>query len=139
MGKMFVIKPGNTYSYYADADNPWEYMWFSFDGELARIFDQCEDVIKITDDSVFYDMLKAKGNIPNMDQKVSRPRIKELFLNSMNRRNSKCFLLSGMTMALLIPVTPLKIYYISLSTLSLILSIICLTKRGKPPKKNLFD
>ena len=58
-GEIFIIKPDNVYTYIADKNDPWEYMWFSFDGELADIFSKCEDVIKITDDSVFYDMLKA--------------------------------------------------------------------------------
>lgn len=57
-GEIFIIKPGNVYSYIADTDTPWEYMWFSFDGELASIFEKCDDVIKIADDTVFYDMLR---------------------------------------------------------------------------------
>lgn len=57
-GEIFIIKPGNVYSYTADKDTPWEYMWFSFDGELASVFEKCEDTIKIADDTVLYDMLK---------------------------------------------------------------------------------
>lgn len=57
-GEIFIIKPDNVYSYIADADTPWEYMWFSFDGELAGVFEKCDDVIKIADDTILYDMLR---------------------------------------------------------------------------------
>lgn len=60
-GEIFIIKPENVYSYIADKSEPWEYMWFSFDGELANTFDYCEDVIKIKNDTVLYDMLRAKS------------------------------------------------------------------------------
>ena len=43
-GEMFIIKPSNVYTYTADCDNPWEYMWFSFGGELASFFETVDDV-----------------------------------------------------------------------------------------------
>lgn len=58
-GEIFIIKPENAYTYIADKNSPWEYMWFSFDGELADAFKNCEDVIKIGDDTVLRDMLKT--------------------------------------------------------------------------------
>ena len=59
MGKMFVIKPGNTYSYYADADNPWEYMWFICNGEIASMAEDLPDVMMV-DGEIFMEMLRAK-------------------------------------------------------------------------------
>lgn len=34
-GQMFMIKPGETVVYYADAENPWSYCWLGFDGAGA--------------------------------------------------------------------------------------------------------
>lgn len=58
-GEIFVIKPGSVCSYKADMDTPWEYMWFSFDGEIAEAFEKCDDVMKIADDTILFDMLDA--------------------------------------------------------------------------------
>lgn len=56
-GEIFIIKPGSVYSYKADKSTPWEYMWFSFDGEIAEAFEKCDEVMKITDDTILFEML----------------------------------------------------------------------------------
>lgn len=58
-GELFIIKPDNVYEYTADNENPWEYMWFSFDGELSSIFEKLDDVVKIQS-NIFSEMLEAK-------------------------------------------------------------------------------
>lgn len=55
-GEIFIIKPENTYEYTADEENPWEYIWFSFDGELSSLFENLDDIIKV-DSSAVLDML----------------------------------------------------------------------------------
>ena len=35
---MFIIKPGETVVYYADAENPWSYCWLAFDGRSASYY-----------------------------------------------------------------------------------------------------
>lgn len=57
-GEFFIIKPGNEYNYIADEYNPWDYIWFSFDGELASIFESCDNVMK-ADGTVIFEMLEA--------------------------------------------------------------------------------
>lgn len=38
----FMIKPGENTCYIADRDDPWEYMWFAFDGsEVVTILQNC--------------------------------------------------------------------------------------------------
>lgn len=65
-GEMFIIKPENIYTYSADEDNPWEYIWLSFDGELSSMFDTLDDVMKI-DGEIFSEMLLA-GKLKNTQQ-----------------------------------------------------------------------
>lgn len=35
-GQMFFIPPGEKMRYFPDEDSPWEYVWFSLTGEMAR-------------------------------------------------------------------------------------------------------
>lgn len=37
-GQMFMIRPEETVTYYADEDNPWSYCWLAFDGEKADYY-----------------------------------------------------------------------------------------------------
>lgn len=57
-GEAFIIKPGNTYTYTADEFNPWEYVWFSFNGEIASMFENIGDIIPSNRDIVL-DMLEV--------------------------------------------------------------------------------
>lgn len=42
-GGLFLICPGDVTFYEADPDDPWEYAWFSFDGDsAASILEQCQ-------------------------------------------------------------------------------------------------
>lgn len=58
-GEMFIIKPDNSYTYVADKEDPWEYIWFSFDGILASIFDKLDDCVKYSG-GIVTEMLDAK-------------------------------------------------------------------------------
>ena len=37
-GELFIIRPGETTTYLADGNTPWEYSWVAFGGELADLF-----------------------------------------------------------------------------------------------------
>ncbi len=37
-GELFIIRPGEITTYIADGNDPWEYAWIAFGGELADIF-----------------------------------------------------------------------------------------------------
>lgn len=61
-GEIFIIKPDSVYSYTADMDDPWEYIWFGFNGKLAEVyFKDADDIMKVNDDSVIIDMLSARN------------------------------------------------------------------------------
>lgn len=61
-GEIFIIKPDGVYSYFADTDHPWEYIWFGFNGKLAEVyFKDAEDIMKVTDDGIILDMLTARN------------------------------------------------------------------------------
>lgn len=58
-GQMFIIKPDNTYTYTADEKDPWEYMWFSFKGDIAAMFEALPDVMPV-ESTVITQMLRAE-------------------------------------------------------------------------------
>lgn len=58
-GEIFIIKPDNVYTYIADENTPWNYIWFSFDGEIADIFKDAADVMAV-DGSIIFEMLQAE-------------------------------------------------------------------------------
>lgn len=43
-GELFIIRPGEITTYFADEYNPWEYSWIAFIGELADIFNTDKSV-----------------------------------------------------------------------------------------------
>ena len=62
-GEIFIIKPDNEYTYIADENEPWEYIFFSFDGEMAKLFDNIDDTMKFSS-NVISEMLDA-SNLEN--------------------------------------------------------------------------
>ncbi len=58
-GQFFIIKPNNVYTYTADEKDPWTYIWFSFDGELASAFEKLQDVVSYSG-SVILEMISAE-------------------------------------------------------------------------------
>lgn len=75
-GEMFIIKPDNIYEYRANEKNPWEYIWISFDGELAKIFEKLDDTVKFNTD-IFFEMLEAK-NLKNTKSEFLLSKLYEL-------------------------------------------------------------
>lgn len=49
-GQAFLILPGRTTTYTADADDPWRYRWIGFDGGLAAAFDALPPVFSVADE-----------------------------------------------------------------------------------------
>lgn len=62
-GEAFLILPGKTTVYTADADDPWQYRWIGFNGELATLFDSLPPVFRV-DDAVFPRCSEADGDEP---------------------------------------------------------------------------
>ena len=46
-GEMFIIRPGEITTYVADAENPWEYSWIAFLGDMADVFDTDRSVYSL--------------------------------------------------------------------------------------------
>ena len=74
-------------------------------------------------------------DVPN--NKAERPKLSVLFKSAIGRKNFKYFLLSGLSLALLSVLTPLKLYYLTFCTISLSLAILCIIKR-KTQKPTYF-
>ena len=62
-GEIFIIKPENEYTYTADEAEPWEYIFFSFDGEMAKLFENIEDTLTFSS-NVIFEMLDG-ANLEN--------------------------------------------------------------------------
>ena len=59
-GEIFIIKPGGVYTYTADEENPWEYIWLHFNGEIAEKFNQL-DVVEKFESNLFFELLNAQN------------------------------------------------------------------------------
>lgn len=75
-------------------------------------------------------------SIPLSTKKV-KPKFTALLKTAVKRKNFKYFLLSGLSLLLLSFVTPLKLYYLTFSTISLSFAILCVLKR-KAKKTSYF-
>ena len=62
-GHIFIIKPGHAYTYTADLEDPWEYAWFSCNGDLAAVFETVEDILPV-EGATILDMLQV-DTLPN--------------------------------------------------------------------------
>lgn len=51
-GELFIIRPGEVTVYTADIDDPWEYIWIAFNGDLASAFDCGSSVMKYPTETV---------------------------------------------------------------------------------------
>ena len=73
-GQIFIILPGESSSYAADEENPWEYIWVNFSGKMTeRLRSLGERVITMKDGSIFTDLLcQARGDTLTPDYFVSR-------------------------------------------------------------------
>lgn len=69
-------------------------------------------------------------SIPQKKAKLKKTDYKEILSSIIIRKRAKYFLFSGLTLGLLSFFTPIKAYYIAVSTICLILGILCLF-RGK--------
>lgn len=76
--------------------------------------------------------------LPQINKKlVKKQKWKELFAKTLRRKNGKFFLFSGLTMAFLSVFTPLTFYYLTFSTVTLILAGLCLLKKTEQPSSVL--
>ncbi len=57
-GEIFIIRPNGVYSYIADTDDPWEYIWISFNGEISEIFESL-NIVERFDSNLFSELLNA--------------------------------------------------------------------------------
>lgn len=59
-GEIFVILPGQTTTYTADKDEPWNYIWIGFDGAYAESLKKLNSYVLSYPRDTFFRMLDAK-------------------------------------------------------------------------------
>lgn len=55
-GKYFIIRPGEKIFYRADDNDPWEYIWIGFNGNLSARFDNIPDIGDFSEAEIFFDI-----------------------------------------------------------------------------------
>lgn len=60
-GQAFLILPGRTASYTADAEDPWAFRWIGFNGTLSHSFSQLPPVFDVPD-GMLQNLLEFKEN-----------------------------------------------------------------------------
>lgn len=58
-GEFFLIRPGEVTVYEADREDPWHYLWFGFDGELASRLDRLPSPVDKLPPSIFLEFRAA--------------------------------------------------------------------------------
>lgn len=60
-GEIFIIKPNIPLTYTASKNDPWEYIWISFNGRLSERFSEINNVVLPFEKSIFFDMKKCNS------------------------------------------------------------------------------
>jgi len=60
-GDIFIIKPHQVNTYTADKNEPWEYIWIGFDGELAKRLNLIEETVVSFPEITFFEMLECEN------------------------------------------------------------------------------
>lgn len=88
---------------------------------------------------VFFSQLKKNGLLPDAKENPVKPGLKTVLKSALNRKNAKYFLFSGFVTALLGFFTPLKLYYLIFSGISLLLSVVSFFFPVTKKKADLFE
>ena len=78
-----------------------------------------------------YKLLKKYGALPDLKPVKEKMTLKSIFEVILSRSNFKSYAFSGVLLVLVSFITPLKIYYIVIGTLSLLLAALTLTPLGR--------
>lgn len=78
----------------------------------------------------FYKLLKAHSALPDLKPVKEKPSLKAIALTALARSNFKAYAFSGAVLVLISFLTPLRIYYIVIGSISLFLAALTLTPLG---------
>lgn len=78
----------------------------------------------------FYKLLEKNSALPDLKPVKRKFSVKAFFETALSRSNLRAYLFSGAVLVLVSFITPLKIYYIAMGSVSLLLAILTLTPLG---------
>ncbi len=85
--EIFIIKPNGVYTYVADENDPWEYIWVHFNGELAEKF-RMLDVVEKFKANTFTEMLEVQ-ELENTRSEFLTGKLYEVITVLFENTNSK--------------------------------------------------
>lgn len=96
--------------------------------QIANIENVQVKTIKIKE---VYKFLKKHDSLPDLKRVRQKPSLSLIFQTVLSRQNFKNYAFSGVVLTLVSFITPLKLYYLILGSVSVLLALLCLTPLGK--------
>jgi len=96
--------------------------------QIANIENVRVRTIKIKE---VYRFLKKHDSLPDLKRVKQKPSISLIVQTVLSRQNFKNYAFSGAVLTLVSFITPLKVYYLILGSISVLLALLCLTPLGK--------
>lgn len=78
----------------------------------------------------FYKLLEKRGALPDLKPVRRKFSLKSFFAAALSRSNLRSYLFSGAVLVLVSFITPLRIYYLVIGSISLLLALLTLTPLG---------
>lgn len=87
-GQIFLIRPGELFSYIADKEDPWSYVWVGFNGALAERLNALTDTVIDYREDTFFD-LRRVADMTSMREEFVTSKIYEIICVLFGKQEQK--------------------------------------------------
>lgn len=84
-GEVFLLPPDKTVLYYANNEDPWEYIWIGFDGKLSERFFELESPVFPFDKRIFEE-IKMIDLYPDTKEEYLVTKLFEIYMELFGKR-----------------------------------------------------